>query len=30
VSNCGYYDFLRFERDAQNDKSYISTTYHMD
>jgi Fe-S-cluster containining protein len=28
VSHCGYYDFLRFERDAQNDKAYISTTYH--
>ena len=30
VSNCGYYDFLRFERDAQNDKTYISTTHHLD
>jgi len=30
VSNCGYYDFLRFERDAQNDKNYISTTHHLD
>jgi Fe-S-cluster containining protein len=30
VANCGYYDFLRFERDAQNDKGYISTTYHPD
>jgi Fe-S-cluster containining protein len=28
VSSCGYYDFLRFERDAQNDKTFISTTYH--
>jgi Fe-S-cluster containining protein len=28
ASNCGYYDFLRFERDAQNDKAYISTTHH--
>jgi uncharacterized protein len=28
VSNCGYYDFLRFERDAQNDKTYVSTTDH--
>ena len=27
---CGYYDFLSFERSAQNDKDYISTTYHPD
>lgn len=25
---CGYYDFLKFERDAQEDESYISTTHH--
>jgi len=30
VSSCGYYDFLRFERDAQNDKAYVSTTHHLD
>jgi uncharacterized protein len=27
-SRCGYYDFLSFERDAQNDPDYISTTRH--
>jgi Fe-S-cluster containining protein len=26
--NCGYYDFLKFERAAQNDPEYISTTHH--
>ena len=26
--NCGYYDFLAFERLAQNDKAFISTTDH--
>ena len=25
---CGYYDFLAFERDGQNDPEYISTTWH--
>ncbi len=25
---CGYYDFLSFERDAQNDPDYVSTTRH--
>jgi Fe-S-cluster containining protein len=29
-SNCGYYDFLKFERAAQNDPEYISTTHHED
>jgi Fe-S-cluster containining protein len=28
--SCGYYDFLTFERDAQNDKNYVSTTHHED
>ncbi|MGH6908237.1 MAG: YkgJ family cysteine cluster protein [Aestuariivirga sp.] len=27
-SRCGYYDFLKFERDGQKDESYISTTHH--
>jgi Fe-S-cluster containining protein len=27
-SRCGYYDFLRFEREAQNDPDYISITWH--
>jgi hypothetical protein len=27
-SRCGYYDFLSFERDAQNDPEYVSTTRH--
>ena len=26
--SCGYYDFLTFERDAQNDPEYVSTTHH--
>ena len=26
--NCGYYDFLAFERLAQKDKAFISTTDH--
>jgi len=26
--NCGYWDFLAFERNAQEDDEYISTTYH--
>jgi len=25
---CGYYDFLKFERDGQEDDTYISTTHH--
>ena len=25
---CGYYDFLRFERNGQNDPDYVSTTWH--
>ncbi|MGE0213664.1 MAG: YkgJ family cysteine cluster protein [Parvibaculaceae bacterium] len=25
---CGYYDFLKFERAGQNDKEYVSTTWH--
>lgn len=27
--NCGYWDFLAFERNAQEDDEYISTTWHM-
>ncbi len=27
---CGYWDFLAFERYTQNDKNYVSTTYHAD
>jgi uncharacterized protein len=27
-SRCGYYDFLVFERDAQEDAGYVSTTWH--
>ena len=27
-SRCGYYDFLTFERIAQNDPDYVSTTRH--
>jgi hypothetical protein len=27
--NCGYWDFLAFERNAQEDEEYISTTWHM-
>lgn len=26
--HCGYYDFLKFERDGQEDQEYISTTNH--
>lgn len=26
--NCGYWDFLAFERNAQEDEDYISTTWH--
>ena len=26
--HCGYYDFLKFERDGQKDQTYISTTVH--
>lgn len=25
---CGYYDFLSFEREGQNDPEYVSTTWH--
>ncbi len=25
---CGYYDFLKFERNGQEDEEYISTTWH--
>ncbi len=25
---CGYWDFLTFERDGQQDEDYISTTWH--
>ena len=25
---CGYYDFLKFERDGQEDQTYVSTTNH--
>jgi Fe-S-cluster containining protein len=25
---CGYYDFLKFERDGQEDENYISVTNH--
>lgn len=25
---CGYYDFLKFEREAQEDPDYISITWH--
>jgi uncharacterized protein len=27
---CGYYEFLKFERDAQEDPDYISTTHHIE
>ena len=27
-TNCGYYDFLKFERTAQNDPDWVSTTNH--
>ena len=26
--HCGYYDFLKFERDGQEDETYVSTTDH--
>lgn len=26
--NCGYWDFLAFERNAQEDEEYVSTTHH--
>ena len=26
--HCGYWDFLKFERDGQEDENYISTTNH--
>ena len=26
---CGYYDFLKFERNGQEDEAYISTTHHI-
>ena len=25
---CGYYEFLKFERETQNDPEYVSTTHH--
>ena len=28
--NCGYWDFLAFERNAQEDDDYISTTHHIE
>jgi uncharacterized protein len=28
--NCGYYDFLAFERETQEDKEFISTTWHIE
>jgi len=28
TKNCGYYDFLKFERKGQEDEEYISTTWH--
>ena len=28
--NCGYWDFLSFERNAQEDENYVSTTYHIE
>lgn len=27
--NCSYWDFLAFERNAQEDEDYISTTWHV-
>ncbi len=27
-NRCGYYDFLQFEREGQEDSEYISTTWH--
>lgn len=26
---CGYWDFLSFERDGQEDENYVSTTWHI-
>ncbi|MFN0192597.1 MAG: YkgJ family cysteine cluster protein [Aestuariivirga sp.] len=26
---CGYYDFLKFERDGQEDEDYVSSTWHI-
>lgn len=28
--NCGYFDFLQFERKGQEDDEYISTTWHFE
>ncbi len=28
TKRCGYYDFLKFERKAQNDPDYVATTDH--
>ena len=28
TKRCGYYDFLMFERNGQEDAEYISTTFH--
>ena len=30
TKNCGYYDFLKFERKGQEDDEYISTTWHFE
>ena len=29
LSRCGYYDFLTFERRAQEDKEHVATTYNV-
>jgi len=28
IKSCGYYDFLKFERNGQEDEEYVSTTWH--
>ncbi len=28
MKKCGYYDFLQFERNGQEDPEYVSTTHH--
>jgi uncharacterized protein len=28
--NCGYYDFLKFERETQEDEKFISSTWNID
>ncbi len=30
TNNCGYYDFLQFERKGQEDDEYVSTTWHFE